>query len=104
LLVQALEMAAIVRQHGAAEGVSVGQDHRIGSASRPVFLHSKHVMALQTQFLYHPIVKILVGIEVHLRSLHQPGFTFFIFPDGVVNLFAVCSGMLPGCRQIGGAK
>ncbi len=104
LLVQTLKMTAVMRQQWSTKGVTTRENSGIGSGSRPVFLHSKHIMTQQPQFLDDPIVKVLVGVEILPASLHGPLVSLFVFPNCVVNFLAVVGGVLPSCRQVSGGQ
>ena len=85
LPVQALKVPTIVGQYAPAKAMSQGQNASVRSSPKSILWYRQLVMAKLAQFLDHGIGEILVGVEEHSRSLHEPFFTFFVFPDGPID-------------------
>ena len=68
LPVDALEVTAVVRQHGPTEGVGTGKDIRVGSRCPAVLLGRRHIVTEASQFLDDGEREVFIGTKATTAS------------------------------------
>lgn len=95
LVVQSLEMSAIVGQHSATEGMGSRQDDWVRFRWVAIFLCSKDVMAELPQVHDDWACEVLVGVKQHQPLLHEAFFAFFIFFNCPIDFRAIRRVIVP---------
>jgi hypothetical protein len=86
------------------KGVRAGEDIRISSASSTVLVGRQHIMTQPAQLLDGRKGKILIGVELHPRSLLSFLFALFVLPDRAIDLLRVSRRVSPRSLEVGGRQ